>query len=70
MEDMSIVSSCSEATSQDLKHTEPEQEVQVTDAVLSGYTYRMCLVLLRQHGSQLTSTMMIKLSGGQVMNHL
>ena len=39
MEDMSIVSTCSEEAPQDLKHTELEQEVQAANAMLSGYTY-------------------------------
>jgi hypothetical protein len=68
MESMSIV--CSEKAPQDLKHTEPEQEVQLADAVLSGCVYRTCLVLLRQQGMQQTLTTMIKLGGGQVINHV
>jgi hypothetical protein len=47
MESMSIVSSCSEKAPQDLKHTEPEQEVQLADVVLSGCAYRTYLVFLR-----------------------
>ena len=46
MESMSIVSSCSEEASQDLKSTEPKQEVQVAHDLLSAYTYRTCLVCL------------------------
>ena len=70
METLFVVSSCSKEASQDLKSIEPEQEVQTVYDLLSAYTYRMCLVLLRQQGSQLTSAMMIKLGGGQVMNHV
>ena len=40
MENLSIVSSCSEEASQDLKSTEPEQEVQVAHDLLSACTYR------------------------------
>jgi len=39
MEDMSIVSTCSEEAPQDLKHIESEQEVQAIDVVLSSCTY-------------------------------
>ena len=44
MEDVSIVSSCSKEASQDLKSTEPEQEVQAETTALSVSTYRMCPV--------------------------
>ena len=45
MESMSIVSSCSEEASQDLKSAEPEQEVQAAHDLLSTYTYQspVCL---------------------------
>ena len=44
MENLSIVPSCSEEVSQDLKRAEPKQEVQAKDAALSTSTYRTCLV--------------------------
>ena len=46
LESMSIVSSYSEEASQDLKSTEPEQEVQAAHDLLSACTYRTCSVLL------------------------
>ena len=46
MENMSIMSSCSEEASQDLKSAEPEQEVQTEATALSASTYRMCSVSL------------------------
>ena len=46
MESMSIVSSCSEEASQDLKSAEPEQEVQAMHDLLSACTYRTCPVCL------------------------
>jgi len=65
MENMSIISSCSEKASQDLKYIEPEQEVQATSDVLSSW-----LVCPKKQDSKLALAMMIKLSGGQVMNHV
>ena len=46
IENMSIMSSCSEEASQDLKSAEPEKEVQVEVTALSASTYRTCLVSL------------------------
>ena len=46
IESMSIVSSCSKEASQNLKSTEPEQEVQAAHDLLSACMYRMCLVCL------------------------
>ena len=46
MESMSIVSSCSEEASQDLRSAKPEQEVQATHDMLSACTYRTCSVYL------------------------
>ena len=46
MENMSIMSSCSEEASQDLKSAEPEQEVQAEATALSASTYRTCPVSL------------------------
>ena len=40
MESMSIMYSRSEEASQNLKSTEPEQEVQAAHDLLSAYTYR------------------------------
>jgi hypothetical protein len=70
IENMSIMSSCSEEASQDLKSEESEQEVQAKDVVLFVSPYRMCLVLLRQQDSKLASATMIKLGGVLVMNHV
>ena len=46
MESMSIVSSCSEEASQDLKSAEPEQEVQAAHDLLSACMYWTCPVFL------------------------
>ena len=46
MEDMSVESSCSGETSRSQQSIEPEQDVQATDAVLPGCTYRTCLASL------------------------
>ena len=46
MKNMSIMSSCSEEASQDLKSAEPKQEVQAEATALSASTYRTCPVSL------------------------
>ena len=46
MESMSIVSSCSEEASQDLKSVELEQEVQAETTALSASAYLTCPVSL------------------------
>jgi hypothetical protein len=46
MKNMSIVSSCNEETTHDLKRIRPKQEVQAMVAVLSDSKYWTCLVLV------------------------
>ena len=65
---MSIVSSCSEEASQDLKSAELEQEVQAAHDLLSACTYQMCPVWPWQQDNNLSMMMRLKPSGGQVMS--
>jgi hypothetical protein len=75
MENMSIISSCGEGSSQDLKSVKPEQEVQAEATALSASTYRtcsvpyqMCSVWLRQPDNRQSMMMRLKPGGGQVMS--
>jgi hypothetical protein len=75
MESMSIDSSCSGETLRNKQSTEPEQEMQGTNVVLSGCTYRTCPVAIpavsgmaRLQDSKKALAMMIELRGDQVMN--
>ena len=72
MENLSIVSSCSEEPSQDLKSVEPEQEVQVAHDLLSTCTYhtayRTCPIWPSQQSSKPLFAAMLKLGGDQVMS--
>ena len=68
MESMSVVSSCSEEASQDLKSAELEQEVQATHDMLYACTYRTCPIWMWQQDSKLSVMMRLKPSGDQVMS--